>query len=140
MTTEIVLPDGSKCNPWIEDCPVGQDGDDYQMELASNTRMAAYLYGLVTTVATVVPPVIYFADRKAKLEKLVKNDWYKTTWLVMWIGHICLFGFPGLLWPVSFAAISSFNSIYLMWQQYATMILGSLLAITISGLYAFSYF
>ena len=25
----IVLPDGTTCDPWTEDCPVGDDSDSY---------------------------------------------------------------------------------------------------------------
>ena len=90
--------------------------------------------------ASLIPTIFYWIYRKTVLESLVKNSWYKWTWQTMWIGHLTLYAFPGLFWPVSFAGNRGFNSVYVMWQQYATYLIGTLLSVTVWILFAISYF
>ena len=63
MTDVIVLPDGSVCDPWIEDCPVGTDEDQYSTSLMLVGKNAAVVYGAIATMSALIPPVIWFADR-----------------------------------------------------------------------------
>ena len=113
---EIILPDGTTCNPWVEDCPVGTDGDSYGTQIALIGKNAAILYGAFAMLSALIPSVFWFADRQPKVDALKKNDLYWWTWLSLWLGHLILYGFPGLFWPISFAAMPLFNTVFVMWQ------------------------
>ena len=117
MNQEIVLEDGSTCNPWVEDCPVGEDdGTVYSLSMVSDFgRNDVILYGMISSFWTVMPLALYFGDRQARLDALTKNDLYKSTWLVLSIGALAVNAFPGLTWPVSLTSMTSFNEIYLLW-------------------------
>ena len=63
-------------------------------------------------MAAFIPPAVWFSDRKAKVDALKKNSWYEWTWIAIWLGHITIYGFPGLFWPISFAAYPMFTALY----------------------------
>ena len=98
------------------------------------------MYGLIASVAAVVPPAVYFADRKAKVDKLTKNSWFEWTWFAIWTLHIFVYAFPGMFWTVSFAPYAGFNMWLVFWQYYGTYISGGILTALVLSLYAASYF
>ena len=72
---EIVLPDGTLCNPWLEDCPVGTDEDSYgTQQIALIGKNAAILYGAFAMLSALIPSVVWFADRQPKVDALKNND------------------------------------------------------------------
>ena len=88
-----------------------------------------------------LPPLFYFTDRRSEIESMSSNEYYKWAWKAIGIGHLVLYLFPGLLFPVSLTSDSiRFNTWYVMWQQYGTYLTGTSLAVVISGLFAASYF
>ena len=137
--TEIVYPDGSTCDPWLSDCKVPEDDENILLQMRDAGLTAAIVYGVISSLAALVPPSIWFADRRNKVSPLSQNEFYEWAWIVMWIGHISIYGFPGLLWPISFAAYPLFNSFYVMWQQYGTFLLGTIFNFAVIGLYVTSY-
>ena len=62
-----------------------------------------------------VPAAIWFGDRTDKYSNLQKNPWLWWTWFAIWAGHLTVYAFPGLLWPISFSAELSFNYIFVIW-------------------------
>ena len=103
-------------------------------------KNAAVVYGSIATMSALIPPVIWFADRKPKVDALKKNGLYWWSWLSLWLGHLLLYSFPGLFWPISFAAYPMFNTFYVMWAQYGTFIVGGLLNLLVMSLFFISYF
>ena len=61
----IILDDGSECDPWKEECPVGEDSASYELQLSQAGKQAAYIYGLVPTLLAIYPPIYYFTVKKS---------------------------------------------------------------------------
>ena len=101
---------------------------------------AAIIYGVLPALAAFYPPLIWFVARKSKVDALTKNSYYQMTWLAIWLGHLLLYLFPAVTFPMSMAAKRGLNTVYVMWQQYLTYLTGIFLSLTISGLFAYSYY
>ena len=135
----IILPDGSECDPYVEDCPVGEDSAEYELQLSQAGYQAALIYGILPTLATLYPTSYWFSVRKSKVEALTANSIYQQAWLFIWLGHLALYLFPAVTFPMSFAAKRGLTSIYVQWQQYMTYYTGVTLSLTVSGMFAYSY-
>ena len=135
----IILPDGTECDPYVEDCPVGEDSAEYELQLSQAGEQAAIIYGILPTLGVLYLPVYWFSVRKSKVDALTSNSIYQMTWLAIWLGHLSLYLFPAVTFPMTFAAKRGLNTIYVLWQQYMTFLTGLLLSLTVSGMFAYSY-
>ena len=115
--SEIILEDGTTCDPWIEDCPVPTDDTQFTLQVATAGRKAAIIYGVVSLLETILPPLYYAIVRRPNESSIAGNDRYKLTWSLTMLGHVLLYSFPALTWPMSLSASRpTFNAIYVMWQ------------------------
>ena len=78
--TEIVYADGTTCDPWAQDCPVGKDDEAYSLRVSQLGEQAAIAYGLVTVIAALIPPTFYVSARKSVVDSLTTNSLYQSTW------------------------------------------------------------
>ena len=101
---------------------------------------AAQIYGVLPALGAIIYPFYWFSLKKTSVDALSKNSMYKLAWLAVWLGHLSLYAFPALTWPVSMTARRGFNTIFVMWQQYVTYLTGLFLSLAISGLFALSYY
>ena len=58
MTELIIYEDGTRCNPFIEDCPIPMDDDDVA-RLVESGFFAAAEYAAIAFFAALLPPIIY---------------------------------------------------------------------------------
>ena len=114
MTEILVYPDGTTCDPFVEDCPVPKDDDQIAI-LVENGVPAAVVYGLFAFLAALIPPIIYSSSKKTILDALTANSYYQYAWTGIWIGHFALYAFPALGAGISFAALPRFTPIYVLW-------------------------
>ena len=55
---------------------MGEDGEEYILQLSKVGREAAVMYGLVPTLLTLLPAAYWFSIRKEAVDSLTKNSIY----------------------------------------------------------------
>ena len=91
-------------------------------------------------MAAIVPSALWFGDLKDKVSALKDNAWFQWTWFAIWAGHLTVYAYPGLTWPISLAADPTFNYIFVIWQQYAVFFCTAVEIFLVLTLYLVSYF
>ena len=124
-----------ECDPILEDCEITE------FAYKRSKYVFQFLYiALSSTASAVVPMIFWYKKYKGSLADYLPNDhlWY--TWMVMWIGSLIVWSFPGVYWPLTFINSRAVHSIFIAWLAYAVSNLTPVLYFAVTVLYLISYY
>ena len=93
--------------------------------------VASLWFGLRALIEAAVPITLFFAWKYAELKTIARNDAYKYTWYVMWIGSLAVYGPIALFWPFTYNSNGGVGKVYLFLWKWGHFLIGTIYHITV---------